>query len=88
MHRRSRLGQEVLDDHLLHVAPAGVAGGDGGERLDAVGAALAEADQDAGREGVDFLCAYSWLYSLWCLRPKIRNEFKIFTLPNNQTNLL
>ncbi len=50
VHRRARLGQEVLDDHLLHVAVTGVAGGDGLEGLDAIGAAFADADQDAGRE--------------------------------------
>ena len=51
VHGRARLGQEVLDDHLLHVAVAGVAGGDGLEGLDPVGPVLADADQDPGREG-------------------------------------
>ena len=50
VHGGAGLGQEVLDDHLLHVAPAGVAGGDGLERLDAVGPVLAEADEDPGGE--------------------------------------
>ncbi len=49
-HRRARLGQEVLDDDLLHVAPAGVGLGDGGQRVDAVLAGLADADEDAGGE--------------------------------------
>ena len=50
VHRRARLGQEVLDDHLLHVAVAGVAGGDGLERRQPVGPVLADADQDPGGE--------------------------------------
>jgi hypothetical protein len=45
------LGQEVLDDHFLDVAPAGVALGDGLERFHAVGTVLADADQDAGGKG-------------------------------------
>ena len=49
-HRGARLGQEVLDDHLLHVAVAGVGGGDGLQRVDPVLAVLADADQDARRE--------------------------------------
>ena len=51
VHRGPRLGQEVLDDHLLHVPMAGVAGGDGGERRQPVGPALADPDQEAGGEG-------------------------------------
>ena len=50
-HGRAQLGQEVLDDHLLHVAVAAMAGGDGLQRLDAVPAGFADAAQDAGREG-------------------------------------
>ena len=49
-HRRTRLGQEVLDDHLLHVAVALVGGGDGEERLEPLGPGLADADQDPGGE--------------------------------------
>ena len=51
MHRGARLGQEVLDDHLLHVAVA--ARGRramASERVDALGAGLADADEDAGGE--------------------------------------
>ena len=36
VHRGAGLRQEVLDDHLLDVAVAGVAGGDGHERVDAI----------------------------------------------------
>ena len=49
-HRRARLGQEVLDDHLLHVAVAPVGGGDGEERLEPLDPGLADADQDPGGE--------------------------------------
>ena len=49
-HRRARLGQEVLDDDLLHVTPAAVRRGDGLERVDAVVPGLADADEDAGGE--------------------------------------
>ncbi len=51
VHRRARLGQEVLDDHLLDVAVAPVAGCDRRQGLQAVGACLADADQQAGGEG-------------------------------------
>ncbi len=44
-------GQEVLDDHLLHVPVASVEVGDGLEGLDAVGPGLADADEDPGGEG-------------------------------------
>ena len=44
------LGEEVLDDHLLHVAVAAVGGGDGLQGLDPVGGVLADADEDAGGE--------------------------------------
>ena len=50
VHRGAGLGQEVLDDHLLHVAVAAVGRGDGLEGLDAVGAVLADADEDPGGE--------------------------------------
>ena len=49
-HDGQRLGQEVLDDDLLHVTVAGVAVGDGPQGVEAVLAALADADQDPGRE--------------------------------------
>ncbi len=49
-HRGARLGQEVLDDHLLHVAVAGVGSGDRLQRVDPVLAVLADPDQDARRE--------------------------------------
>src|SRR5438445_150427 len=42
-HRGPRLGQKVLDDHLLHVLVARVGGGDGGERLEPLHAGLADA---------------------------------------------
>src|SRR2546423_553939 len=51
VHCGAGLGQEVLDDHLLHVAVAAVAGGDGLQGLEAVGPALADADEDPGGEG-------------------------------------
>ncbi len=43
-------GQEVLDDHLLHVAVATVGLGDGLEGLDPVLPGLADADEDPRRE--------------------------------------
>ena len=49
-HDGQRLGQEVLDDDLLHVTVAGVAVGDRPQGVEAVLAALADADQDPGRE--------------------------------------
>ena len=51
MHGGARLGQEVLDDDLLHVAVAPVAGGDGLERGHPVGPRLADAHQEPGGEG-------------------------------------
>ena len=50
MHRRARLGQEVLDYDLLDVTVASVAGGDRLERVHAVLAALTDAHEDPGRE--------------------------------------
>ena len=51
LHARLRLGQEVLDDHLLDMAPPAVPLGDGLQGLDAVGPALADSHQDAGGVG-------------------------------------
>ena len=51
VHGGARLGQEVLDDHLLHVAVASVAGGDGLEGGQPVGPGLADAHQQPGGEG-------------------------------------
>ena len=50
-HGRARLGQEVLDDDLLHVPVAGVRGGDGVQGGQLVAALVADADQDPGGEG-------------------------------------
>ena len=50
-HRGTRLGQEVLDDDLLHVAVTLVRGGDRLQCFDPLGAVLADADEDAGGEG-------------------------------------
>ncbi len=50
VHRRAGLGQEVLDDHLLHVAVAAVGIGDGLERGEPIGPVLADPDEDAGGE--------------------------------------
>ena len=49
-HRRARLGQEVLDDHLLHMSVSRVRVADRHQGLDALGAGLADADEDAGGE--------------------------------------
>ena len=49
-HRRARLGEEVLDDHLLDVAVAGVGAFDGHEGLEPFAAVLADAHQDPGGE--------------------------------------
>ena len=49
-HARAGLGAEVLDDHLLDVPVALVHVADRQQRLDALGARLADADQDAGGE--------------------------------------
>ena len=49
-HRGAGLGQEVLDDHLLHVPVAGVGGGDGDEGVEPLAPGLADADQDPGGE--------------------------------------
>ena len=51
VHGRARLGQEVLDDDLLHVAVAVVGRGDGLQGDEAVGPGLAYPAQDAGGEG-------------------------------------
>ena len=51
VHRGAGLRQEVLDDHLLHVAVLAMGRRDRLERDDAVGSGLADADEDAGREG-------------------------------------
>ena len=51
VHRRARLGQEVLDDDLLDMAVASVAVGDGLEGVEPVAAGLADAHQQAGGEG-------------------------------------
>jgi len=50
VHRRARLGQEVLHDHFLHVPVAQVCGPDGKERVDALGARLADPHEDPGGE--------------------------------------
>ena len=50
-HRRAGLGQEVLDDHLLHVTVALVRGLDGEQGVEAFLTGLADADEDAGGEG-------------------------------------
>jgi hypothetical protein len=49
-HRRSRFGEEILDDDFLHMPVLNVALGDGGERVDAVDLGLADPDEDAGGE--------------------------------------
>ena len=50
VHRRAQLGQEVLDDHFLHVTVRSWLARDRVERVDALGARLADADEDAGGE--------------------------------------
>ncbi len=50
-HGRPRLGQEVLDDDLLHVAVAGVRAGDGLQGGQLACPVVADADEDAGGEG-------------------------------------
>ena len=50
-HGRAGLGQEVLDDDLLHVAVAGVRRGDGPQGRELAGPVVADADQDPRREG-------------------------------------
>ena len=50
VHRGAGLRQEVLDDHLLHVAVLAMRRGDRLERGHAVGPGLADADEDAGGE--------------------------------------
>ena len=47
---RTGLGAEVLDDHLLNVPETAVEIADGEERLEALGARLADADQNPSRE--------------------------------------
>ena len=49
-HARPRLGQEVLDDDLLHVAVTAVRGLDGQQCLDAFLPGLPEPDEEAGGE--------------------------------------
>ena len=50
-HARAGLGAEVLDDDLLDVAVPLMHVADRQQRLDALGPRLADADQNAGREG-------------------------------------
>jgi len=50
LHSGARFGQEVLDDHFLHVSVTFVRRGDCFERGDAIGAVFADADEDARRE--------------------------------------
>ena len=50
VHRGAGLGQEILHDHLLHMTVLEVRVRDRDERLDALGARLADADEDAGGE--------------------------------------
>ncbi len=50
VHRGAGLGQEVLHDHFLHVTVLEVRVRDRDERVDALGARLADADEDAGGE--------------------------------------
>ena len=50
VHGRAPLGQEVLDDYLLDVAPAPVGLGDGLQRVYPVGPGLADSHQDASGE--------------------------------------
>ncbi len=50
-HGGPRLGEEVLDDHLLDVAEARVGGGDGLEGGQLSRPVVADADQDPGGEG-------------------------------------
>ena len=50
-HGRVVLGAEILNDHFLHVPMAPVDRTDGEERIDALLIRLADADEDAGREG-------------------------------------
>ncbi len=49
-HRRPGLGQEVLDDDLLHVAVAGVRRRDGAQGRQLPGPVVADADEDPGGE--------------------------------------
>ena len=49
-HGGAALGQEVLDDHLLHVAVTVMRFGDGNECVNPVGAGFADTDEDAGGE--------------------------------------
>ncbi len=50
-HACAGLGQEVLDDDLLDVAVAGVRAGDGVQGGHLALPVVADADEDAGREG-------------------------------------
>ena len=49
-HRRTGLGPEVLHDHFLNVAVLLFQTADGEQRLDALAAGLADADEDSGGE--------------------------------------
>ena len=51
MHGGAGLGQEVLDDHLLHVSVASVALANREQCVDALGARVADPDEDPRREG-------------------------------------
>ena len=51
MHGRARLGQEVLHDHFLDVAPASMARGDGLQRRQPIGERLADAHEDPSGVG-------------------------------------
>ncbi len=51
VHGGAGLGQEVLNDHLLHVPVTGVALANGEQGVDALGARLADPDEDPGGEG-------------------------------------
>jgi hypothetical protein len=51
LHGGAALGQEVLDDHLLDVTVPGMAGRDRPQRHETIGPGLADADEDARREG-------------------------------------
>ncbi len=50
-HGGTRLGEEVLDDDLLHVAEAGMRRGDGLQCGELAGPVVADAHQDSRREG-------------------------------------
>ena len=50
-HRRGGLGDEVLDDDLLHMTVAPVGGGDRAKGFESLGRGLARTDEDPGGEG-------------------------------------